>query len=184
MSTGLTAKNGTDTFGSVSVAMVTPFDRNGKIDIAAGRRLAAHLVENGLDALVLSGTTGESPTTSVAEKLDLLKAVKDEVGDRAKIMTGAGTNNTAGSIELARASADAGADSLLVVTPYYSKPSQEASTSTSRPLLKPPTCRSVFMTSRVVPAFPSRPIRFGVSRNCRRCRRSRMPRVISVPPPR
>lgn len=125
MSTGLTAKNGTDTFGSVSVAMVTPFDRNGKIDIAAGRRLAAHLVENGLDALVLSGTTGESPTTSVAEKLDLLKAVKDEVGDRAKIMTGAGTNNTAGSIELARASADAGADSLLVVTPYYSKPSQE-----------------------------------------------------------
>lgn len=125
MSTGLTAKNGAETFGTVSVAMVTPFDQDGNIDIAAGRRLAAHLVDNGLDALVLAGTTGESPTTTTAEKLDLLKAVKEEVGDRAKIMAGAGTNNTAASIELARASADAGADSLLLVTPYYSKPNQE-----------------------------------------------------------
>ncbi|MGP6172957.1 4-hydroxy-tetrahydrodipicolinate synthase [Corynebacterium sp. A21] len=125
MSTGLTAKNGAETFGTVSVAMVTPFDQDGNIDIAAGRRLAAHLVDNGLDALVLAGTTGESPTTTTAEKLDLLKAVKEEVGDRAKIMAGAGTNNTVTSIELARASADAGADSLLLVTPYYSKPNQE-----------------------------------------------------------
>lgn len=125
MSTGLTAKNGTEIFGTVSVAMVTPFDHEGKIDIAAGRRLAAYLVDNGLDALVLAGTTGESPTTTTAEKLDLLKAVKEEVGDRAKIMAGAGTNDTAVSVELAKASADAGADSLLAVTPYYSKPNQE-----------------------------------------------------------
>lgn len=125
MSTGLTAKNGTEIFGTVSVAMVTPFDHEGKIDIAAGRRLAAYLVDNGLDALVLAGTTGESPTTTTAEKLDLLKAVKEEVGDRARIMAGAGTNDTAVSVELAKACADAGADSLLAVTPYYSKPNQE-----------------------------------------------------------
>lgn len=125
MSTGLTAKNGTETFGTVSVAMVTPFDRDGKIDIAAGRGIAAHLVDSGLDALVLNGTTGESPTTTLDEKLNLLRAVKEEVGDRVKLMAGAGTNDTVTSVEVARASADAGADSLLVVTPYYSKPSQE-----------------------------------------------------------
>ncbi|AKK09018.1 4-hydroxy-tetrahydrodipicolinate synthase [Corynebacterium testudinoris] len=125
MSTALTAKTGAEIFGTVSVAMVTPFDQDGALDIDAGRRLAAHLVDNGLDALVLAGTTGESPTTTVAEKLNLLKAVKEEVGDRAKLIAGAGTNNTAASIELARASAEAGADALLVVTPYYSKPSQE-----------------------------------------------------------
>jgi 4-hydroxy-tetrahydrodipicolinate synthase len=125
MSTGLTAKTGAEHFGTVCVAMVTPFDRDGALDVEAGRRLAAHLVDNGLDSLVLAGTTGESPTTTVAEKMDLLSAVKEEVGDRAKLIAGAGTNNTADSVELARASAEAGADALLVVTPYYSKPSQE-----------------------------------------------------------
>ena len=125
MSTGLSAKIGVEDFGTVCVAMVTPFDRDGALDVDAGRRLAAYLVDNGVDSLVLAGTTGESPTTTVAEKLDLLKNVKDEVGDRAKIIAGAGTNSTATSIELARASADAGADALLVVTPYYSKPSQQ-----------------------------------------------------------
>ena len=124
MSTGLTVKTGVETFGSVSVAMVTPFDKGGAVDLGAARKLAAHLVDNGLDALVVSGTTGESPTTSVEEKLALIKAVKDEVGDRAKIMAGVGTNNTATTIDLAQKSAAAGADSLLVVTPYYSKPSQ------------------------------------------------------------
>ena len=124
MSTGLTAKTGVEDFGTVCVAMVTPFDRDGALDVAAGRRIAAHLVDNGVDSLVLAGTTGESPTVTVAEKMDLLKAVKEEVGDRAKIIAGAGTNNTATSIDIARASADAGADALLVVTPYYSKPSQ------------------------------------------------------------
>ena len=120
MSTGLTAKTGVEDFGTVCVAMVTPFDRDGALDVAAGRRIAAHLVDNGVDSLVLAGTTGESPTVTVAEKMDLLKAVKEEVGDRAKIIAGAGTNNTATSIDIARASADAGADALLVVTPYYS----------------------------------------------------------------
>ena len=121
----MTAKTGVDTFGRIGVAMVTPFDRDGSLDVAAGRRLAAHLVDNGVDSLILSGTTGESPTTSVEEKLELLKAVKEEVGDRAKLCAGAGTNDTAASIKLAKATADAGADSLLVVTPYYSKPSQK-----------------------------------------------------------
>ncbi|MGP5507226.1 4-hydroxy-tetrahydrodipicolinate synthase [Corynebacterium flavescens] len=124
MSTGMTAKTGVETFGHVGVAMVTPFDRDGALDVEAGRRLAAHLVDNGIDSLILAGTTGESPTTTVEEKLALLKAVKEEVGDRAKLCAGAGTNNTATSIALAQASVAAGADSLLLVSPYYSKPSQ------------------------------------------------------------
>lgn len=125
MSTGLTAKTGVEHFGTVGVAMVTPFKESGEIDIAAGRQVAAHLVDNGIDSLVLAGTTGESPTTTTAEKLELLKAVREEVGDRAKLIAGAGTNNTRTSVELAKASAAAGADGLLVVTPYYSKPNQE-----------------------------------------------------------
>ncbi|CAB0736175.1 4-hydroxy-tetrahydrodipicolinate synthase [Corynebacterium diphtheriae] len=125
MSTGLTANNGIEEFGTIAVAMVTPFDASGALDIKAGQKLAAHLVSNGIDSLVLAGTTGESPTTSLEEKIDLLKAVKAEVGDSAKLIAGAGTNNTAASVEMARASAEAGADALLVVTPYYSKPSQE-----------------------------------------------------------
>lgn len=125
MSTGLTANNGIEEFGTIAVAMVTPFDANGALDTKAGQKLAAHLVSNGIDSLVLAGTTGESPTTSLEEKIDLLKAVKAEVGDSAKLIAGAGTNNTAASVEMARASAEAGADALLVVTPYYSKPSQE-----------------------------------------------------------
>lgn len=125
MSTGSTANNGSEYFGTVSVAIVTPFDSEGQLDLAAGRRLAAHLVANGVDSLVLAGTTGESPTTSLDEKISLLKAVKEEVGDSAKIIAGAGTNNTAASLAMAKASAEAGADALLVVTPYYSKPSQE-----------------------------------------------------------
>lgn len=120
----MTAQAGVDTFGRVGVAMVTPFDQDGGLDVSAGRRLAAHLVDNGVDSLILSGTTGESPTTSLDEKLELFAAVKEEVGGRAKLCAGTGTNNTATSIEAARAFADAGADSLLVVTPYYSKPSQ------------------------------------------------------------
>ncbi|MHA6526387.1 4-hydroxy-tetrahydrodipicolinate synthase [Corynebacterium pyruviciproducens] len=114
-----------DTFGTVAVAMVTPFDSAGDFDEAASRKLAAHLVDGGCDELVLNGTTGESPTTTVEEKVALIRAVKDEVGDRAVIVAGAGTNNTRTSIELAKESAKAGADGLLVVTPYYSKPSQE-----------------------------------------------------------
>ena len=104
--------------------MVTPFDSDGGVDLRAGRDLAAHLVENGIDALVLAGTTGESPTTTDEEKVALLKAVREEVGDKARIIAGAGSNNTRHAVAMAQAAQDAGADGLLVVTPYYSKPSQ------------------------------------------------------------
>ncbi|WP_095660158.1 4-hydroxy-tetrahydrodipicolinate synthase [Corynebacterium glaucum] len=124
MGTSMRANRGAEVFGTACVAMVTPFDAYGDLDLDAGRKLAAHLVDNGMDSLVLAGTTGESPTTTVEEKLELLKAVKEEVGDRARLIAGAGTNNTRTTVELAQASRDAGADALLVVTPYYSKPSQ------------------------------------------------------------
>lgn len=124
MGTSMKANLGAEVFGTVCVAMVTPFDSNGELDCDAGRKLAAHLVDHGIDSLVLAGTTGESPTTTVEEKLALLKAVKEEVGDSATLIAGAGTNSTKTSIALAQASRDAGADALLVVTPYYSKPSQ------------------------------------------------------------
>ena len=104
--------------------MVTPFDSDGEVDLRAGRDLAAHLVENGIDALVLAGTTGESPTTTDEEKVALLKAVREEVGDKARIIAGAGSNNTRHAVAMAQAAQEAGADGLLVVTPYYSKPSQ------------------------------------------------------------
>lgn len=124
MGTFLKADRGADVFGSVCVAMVTPFDSDGEVDLRAGRDLAAHLVENGIDALVLAGTTGESPTTTDEEKVALLKAVREEVGDKARIIAGAGSNNTRHAVAMAQAAHEAGADGLLVVTPYYSKPSQ------------------------------------------------------------
>lgn len=124
MGTSLKVNRGAEIFGTACVAMVTPFTKDGDVDLDAGRRLAAHLVDNGIDSLVLAGTTGESPTTTTEEKLALLRAVKEEVGDRIPLIAGAGTNNTRTSVELAKASAEAGADALLVVTPYYSKPSQ------------------------------------------------------------
>ena len=124
MGTSLKADLGADIFGSVCVAMVTPFDSDGELDVVAGRDLAAHLVEQGIDALVLAGTTGESPTTTDEEKVALLKAVREEVGDKARIIAGAGSNDTRHAVEMAKAAAKAGADGLLVVTPYYSKPSQ------------------------------------------------------------
>jgi 4-hydroxy-tetrahydrodipicolinate synthase len=105
--------------------MVTPFTAEGALDLDAAQRLAAHLVDAGNDGLVLNGTTGESPTTSAAEKARLVRAVVDAVGDRAFVVAGAGSNDTAHSIELAREAADAGAHGLLLVTPYYSKPPQE-----------------------------------------------------------
>lgn len=113
-----------NTFGTVGVAMVTPFTAEDELNAEVARELAARLVDGGCDALILNGTTGESPTTTVDEKLALIQAVKEEVGDRATIVAGAGTNNTRSSIDLAKRSADAGADALLIVTPYYSKPSQ------------------------------------------------------------
>lgn len=111
-------------FGTILTAMVTPFTGDGKLDIDAGVQLATHLVDGGCDGLVLAGTTGESPTTTENEKLELMRAVIDAVGSRAKIVAGAGSNDTAHSVELARDAARAGAHGLLVVTPYYSKPPQ------------------------------------------------------------
>ncbi len=111
-------------FGRVLTAMVTPFTADGALDVDGAQRLAAHLVDNGCDGLVLSGTTGESPTTSDEEKDRLLRAVLDAVGDRACVVAGAGTNDTSHTIELAKQAEKAGARGLLVVTPYYSKPPQ------------------------------------------------------------
>lgn len=111
-------------FGTVATAMVTPFTADGKLDVDAGVRLANYLVDGGCDALVLAGTTGESPTTTENEKIELMRAVLASVGDRAKIIAGAGSNDTAHSVELARDAARAGAHGLLVVTPYYSRPPQ------------------------------------------------------------
>ncbi|MFI1917116.1 4-hydroxy-tetrahydrodipicolinate synthase [Nocardia sp. NPDC020380] len=111
--------------GTVGVAMVTPFTVEGKLDVDAGVALAARLIDGGVDLLAISGTTGESPTTTESEKFDLLRAVVDAVGDRATIIAGAGTYDTAHSIELARNAQRAGAHGLLVVTPYYSRPTQD-----------------------------------------------------------
>jgi len=114
-------------FGRVQTAMVTPFNTDGSLNLSESRRLAAHLVDvQGNDALVINGTTGESPTTTDAEKLALLEAVIDEVGDRARIVAGVGTFDTHHTIELAHQAEQAGAHGLLVVTPYYSRPPQDA----------------------------------------------------------
>jgi 4-hydroxy-tetrahydrodipicolinate synthase len=104
--------------------MVTPFTAGGALDLDAAQRLATHLVELGCDGLVLSGTTGESPTTSDTEKQDLIRAVLEAVGDRATIVAGAGTYDTAHSVHLARDAEKAGAHGVLLVTPYYSRPPQ------------------------------------------------------------
>ena len=111
-------------FGRVLTAMATAFHDDGSIDPDGTARIAAHLVAHGHDGVVVSGTTGESPTTSVAECGELLRVVKDAVGDRAKVVAGVGTNATPHSVELARQAEKLGADGLLLVTPYYSKPSQ------------------------------------------------------------
>ena len=111
-------------FGRVLTAMVTPFDADGRLDLRTAEVLAARLVELGNDGLVVNGTTGEGPTTSDAEKAELVRAVVGAVGDRATVVAGVGTYDTAHSTGLARAAEAAGAHGLLVVTPYYSRPPQ------------------------------------------------------------
>jgi 4-hydroxy-tetrahydrodipicolinate synthase len=112
-------------FGRLLTAMVTPFAEDGSLDLDGAARLASYLVdEQGNDALVINGTTGESPTTTDGEKERLIRAVSEAVGDRAKIVAGVGTNDTRHTIELAAAAEKAGADGLLVVSPYYNKPPQ------------------------------------------------------------
>jgi 4-hydroxy-tetrahydrodipicolinate synthase len=110
--------------GGVITAMVTPFAEDGSVDEGAARNLASHLADNGSHGLVVAGTTGESPTLSDEEKLGLLDAVKDEVGDRATIIAGTGSNDTRHSEHLSASAAEAGADAVLVVTPYYNKPNR------------------------------------------------------------
>ncbi|MEU7933137.1 4-hydroxy-tetrahydrodipicolinate synthase [Micromonospora echinofusca] len=112
-------------FGRVLTAMVTPFTADGSLDLDGAAQLASYLVdEQGNDALVVNGTTGESPTTTEAEKEQLIRAVVEAVGDRAKVVAGVGTNDTRHTIELSVAAEKAGAHGLLVVTPYYNKPPQ------------------------------------------------------------
>jgi 4-hydroxy-tetrahydrodipicolinate synthase len=110
--------------GGVITAMVTPFGERGELDLPSARRLARHLVDHGSHGLVVAGTTGESPTLSDAEKLDLLRAVKEEVGSNATVICGTGSNDTAHSVHLTEAATAAGADAVLVVTPYYNKPNR------------------------------------------------------------
>jgi 4-hydroxy-tetrahydrodipicolinate synthase len=105
-------------------AMATAFKDDGSVDLEGTARIAAHLVDNGNDGVVVSGTTGEAPTTTVEEDGLILAAVKDAVGNHATVVAGVGTNATAHSVELAQQAAKVGADGVLLVTPYYNKPSQ------------------------------------------------------------
>ncbi|SHN18364.1 4-hydroxy-tetrahydrodipicolinate synthase [Gracilibacillus kekensis] len=112
-------------FGRVLTAMVTPFDSNGEIDYGKTERLIHHLLQNGTDALVVAGTTGESPTLSKEEKISLLKFVVKIVNNRVPVIAGTGTNNTRESIELTKKAELIGVDAIMLVAPYYNKPSQE-----------------------------------------------------------
>ncbi|AJE40129.1 4-hydroxy-tetrahydrodipicolinate synthase [Streptomyces nodosus] len=116
----------TPPFGRALCAMVTPFTEEGALDLDGAQRLAGRLVDEGCDGLVLSGTTGESPTTTDAEKAALVRAVREAVGTRASLVAGVGTADTRHTVELSLAAEKAGADGLLVVTPYYSRPPQDA----------------------------------------------------------
>ena len=111
-------------FGRLLTAMVTPFKDDLSIDWQGLEKLAVHLVDSGHDGIVLNGTTGEAPTTSDDEKVEIIKVVRKAVSGRAKVIAGAGNNETSHSIEQAKMAANAGADGLLVVTPYYNKPPQ------------------------------------------------------------
>jgi 4-hydroxy-tetrahydrodipicolinate synthase len=111
-------------FGELLTAMITPFKPDGALDLKGARTLARHLVEHGSDGIVVSGTTGESPTLTHDEKMSLFEAVLDEVENDAKVIAGTGSYNTAESIELTKEAGALGVDACLTVTPYYSKPPQ------------------------------------------------------------
>jgi len=112
--------------GAVITAMVTPFQADGSVDLDRFRELAAHLVDNGSDGLVVCGTTGESPTLADGEKLALFEAAVETVGGRATVIAGTGTYDTAHSVHLTQQATELGVDAILVVTPYYNKPPQRA----------------------------------------------------------
>ncbi|MFI5055079.1 MAG: 4-hydroxy-tetrahydrodipicolinate synthase [Actinomycetota bacterium] len=118
----------TGRFGSVITAMVTPFRDDRAVDLDRAQELARWLIANGSDAVAVAGSTGEAPTLSAAEKADLFQAVGEAVRGQGKVLAGVGTYATAETLELAHAAADAGADGLLVVTPYYNKPPQRGLT--------------------------------------------------------
>ena len=111
-------------FGTVLTAMITPFAKDGSVDVEGAGKLAEHLVALGNDGIVVNGTTGESATTTEIEKNQVLKAVLDAVGNKAKVVAGVGSNDTAHTVGLAKDAAKLGAHGVLVVTPYYNKPSQ------------------------------------------------------------
>jgi len=111
-------------FGRMITAMVTPFDKDGAIDWDGVAKLAQHLADHGHDAIAVNGTTGEAPTTKTSEKLEIIRVVKSTVGDRVKVLTGAGDNETAYTVDQAKRCAELGVDGLLIVTPYYNKPPQ------------------------------------------------------------
>jgi len=111
-------------FGRMITAMVTPFNQDGSIDWDGVAKLAEHLADHGHDAIAVNGTTGEAPTTKTSEKLEIIRVVKSTVGDRVKILTGAGDNETSYTVDQAKRCAEVGADGLLIVTPYYNKPPQ------------------------------------------------------------
>ncbi|MEH7301602.1 4-hydroxy-tetrahydrodipicolinate synthase [Neobacillus drentensis] len=112
-------------FGQILTAMVTPFDQQGEIDYIATKELINYLITNGSDGLVITGTTGESPTLTTEEKVDLFKFVVDVVDSRVPVIAGTGSNNTRASISLTKQAEDAGVDGIMLVAPYYNKPSQE-----------------------------------------------------------
>ncbi|MBO1510357.1 4-hydroxy-tetrahydrodipicolinate synthase [Metabacillus bambusae] len=112
-------------FGKLSTAMVTPFDKNGNIDFQKTSKLIDYLINHGSDSLVVTGTTGESPTLSNEEKIALIKHTVKEVNGRVPVVAGTGSNNTAASIKLTKLAEESGVDAIMLVVPYYNKPSQE-----------------------------------------------------------
>ena len=111
-------------FGEVVTAMVTPFNQDRSLNLESARKLTSYLIDNGSDGLVVCGTTGESPTLSHEEKLNLFRAVVEEAGGRAQVIAGTGTNDTAESVTLTKEANEIGVDACLIVTPYYSRPPQ------------------------------------------------------------
>ena len=112
-------------FGRMLTAMVTPFDKNLEVNYDMAAKLAEYLLEQGNDGIVVNGTTGESPTLNDDEKVQMFRTVKQTVGERAVVIAGTGSNNTHPSIELTQKAAECGVDGIMLVVPYYSKPSQE-----------------------------------------------------------
>ncbi len=144
-------------FGAIVTAMVTPFDRAGKLDLDGACQLATFLAENGSDALVLSGTTGEGPVLSDDERTDLWRAVAESAS--VPVIAGSTTNDTAHSVELTKAAEAAGASAILAVTPYYNRPSQVGIERHFTAIAEARRFRSSCMTSRYAPAGRSRTLR-------------------------